>query len=62
MAFNWTLCGICESLEVSTPASSVWGPDCDEGLCNDCEKRYSVSKGTKTHQTIPIDKYEKTCP
>lgn len=58
MASNWSLCGVCDSLQQSN-AAFVWCPDCDEGLCIDCVKKHRVSKASKNHQTIPIDQYDR---
>jgi len=58
MASSSPVCDICDSLHIYK-ASEVWCSVCDEGLCNDCTKRHSLSKGTKHHNTIPLSDYQK---
>ncbi|CAC5414297.1 unnamed protein product [Mytilus coruscus] len=60
MASNWSLCDVCDNRQITKP-SVVWCSECDEGLCNDCEKHHSISKGTKNHETVSITEY-KTLP
>lgn len=57
IASNWTVCGVCDSLETTNP-SVVCCSECDEGLCTECDKSHSVSKASRTHSTIPIAKYK----
>lgn len=57
MASNLALCGVCESLQISKLVF-VWCSDCNEGLCDDCEKRHSVSLGTRNHKTMPFEKFQ----
>ena len=52
------LCGICESQHI-TKCAGQWCPECEEGLCSDCQKHHSLSKGTRTHGIISIENYEK---
>ncbi|XP_052090176.1 uncharacterized protein LOC127726761 [Mytilus californianus] len=58
MASNWSLCGICNSRQM-TKSSVVWCSECDEGLCGDCKEHHSISKGTKNHETVSIAEYKK---
>ncbi|VDI64031.1 Hypothetical predicted protein [Mytilus galloprovincialis] len=57
-ASNVTLCGICNSQHVSTVAN-YWCPECDEGLCSQCEIHHSVSKASRQHGIISINDYKK---
>ncbi|XP_063434326.1 transcription intermediary factor 1-beta-like [Mytilus trossulus] len=51
-----TLCGVCESQQVTTDAS-FWCPECDEGLCSTCLKYHNGSKSTRNHEVISVDNY-----
>ncbi|CAG2213998.1 unnamed protein product [Mytilus edulis] len=57
MACNWTVCGVCDSLEITKP-SDVWCSECDEGLYTECGKHHAVSKASRSHSTIPIAEYK----
>ncbi|XP_052086971.1 transcription intermediary factor 1-beta-like [Mytilus californianus] len=63
MATNSTtsICGICDFRQVTKP-SVVWCSECDEGLCEDCTEHHSISKATREHSTVSIDKYKKLPP
>jgi hypothetical protein len=50
------LCGICEAQHI-TKYADQWCPECDEGLCCDCEKYHKVSKSSRNHGVIPIENY-----
>ena len=52
------LCGICESQHI-TKCADHWCPECEEGLCSECQKHHSLSKGTRTHAIISIKNYKK---
>ena len=52
------LCGICESQHI-TKCAGHWCPECEEGLCSDCQKHHSLSKATRTHGIISIENYKK---
>ena len=52
------LCGICEAQHI-TKYADQWCPECDEGLCSDCENHHKVSKATRNHDVISIDNYHK---
>ena len=52
------LCGICESQHI-TNCAGHWCPECEEGLCSDCQKHHSLSKATRTHGIISIENYMK---
>ena len=52
-------CGICETQHI-TKYADQWCPECDEGLCSDCETHFhKISKGTRNHGTISIENYQK---
>ena len=52
-------CGICETQHI-TKYADQWCPECDEGLCSDCEAHFhKISKGTRNHETISIENYQK---
>ena len=42
------LCGICEA-QHTTKYADQWCPECDEGVCSDCENHHIVSKATRNH-------------
>ena len=52
------LCGICESQHIAKCADH-WCPECEEGLCSECQKHHSLSKASKTHGIISIENYKK---
>ena len=52
------LCGICEAQHI-TKYADQWCPECDEGLCSDCEKHHKVSKATRNHGVIFTENYHK---
>jgi gas vesicle protein len=53
------LCGICEAQYVTKHADQ-WCPECDEGLCSDCENNFhKISKATRDHGVISIKNYHK---
>ena len=52
------LCGICESQHI-TKCAGHWCPECEEGLCSECQKHHSLSKATRTHGIISIENYKK---
>ena len=47
------LCGICEA-QHTTKYADQWCPECDEGLCSDCENHHIVSKATRNHVVTSI--------
>jgi hypothetical protein len=53
---RYVLCSICEAQHTIKNADN-WCPECDEGLCSECLKHHNVSKYTKTHEVISIEKY-----
>ncbi|CAC5425071.1 unnamed protein product [Mytilus coruscus] len=63
MATNSTtsICGICDFRQVTKP-SVIWCSECDEGLCKDCTEHHSISKATRGHSAVSIDKYKKLPP
>ncbi|CAC5397610.1 unnamed protein product [Mytilus coruscus] len=58
MASNWSLCGVCDSRQI-TKSSEVWCSECDEGLCGDCTEHHCNSKATRNHETVSITEYKK---
>ncbi|XP_052065248.1 uncharacterized protein LOC127705039 [Mytilus californianus] len=58
MASSANICGICDLRNISKP-STVWCPECDEGLCNSCQEHHSLSKATRQHSILPIAEYRK---
>ena len=52
------LCGICEVQHITKDADQ-WCPECDEGLCSDCEKYHQTSKASRNHGVISIENYHK---
>ena len=53
------LCGICEAQHI-TKYADQWCPECDEGLCSDCETHFhKISKATRNHGIISIENYHK---
>ncbi|XP_052087115.1 uncharacterized protein LOC127724235 [Mytilus californianus] len=62
MASSSTItCGVCESQHTTTKAD-FWCPECDEGLCSQCLKHHSASKGTRNHEVISVDNYKQLPP
>ncbi|CAC5368068.1 unnamed protein product [Mytilus coruscus] len=58
MASDWRVCGVCELRDISEQ-SVIWCSDCDEGLCGNYKEHHSLSKGTRNHETVTIDEYQK---
>ncbi|XP_063426089.1 uncharacterized protein LOC134709891 [Mytilus trossulus] len=58
MASNCSICGVCEILQI-TKYSVVWCSECVQGLCGECQNHHAVSKATKSHETVSINKYKK---
>jgi hypothetical protein len=52
------LCGICESQHI-TKCADHWCPECEEGLCSECQKYHSLPKASRTHGIISIENYKK---
>ena len=52
------LCGICEAQHI-TKYADQWCPECDEGLCSDCENHHKISKASRHHGVISIENYHK---
>ena len=48
------LCVICEAQHITKHADH-WCPECDEGLCADCENHHKISRGTRNHGIISIE-------
>jgi hypothetical protein len=45
------LCGICEAHHITNYADQFC-PECDEGLCSECENHHKVSKSSRNHGVI----------
>jgi len=60
MATSGTIiCEICEAQYITKHADQ-WCPECDEGLCSDCENNFhKISKSTRDHYIISIENYHK---
>ena len=52
------LCGICEAQHI-TKYAYQWCPECDEGLCSDCENHHTFSNSSRNHDVISIENYHK---
>ena len=52
------LCGICEAQHI-TQYADKWCPECDEGLCSECENYHNISKASRNHAVISIENYHK---
>ncbi|CAC5387288.1 unnamed protein product [Mytilus coruscus] len=52
------VCEICEAQHI-TKSANFWCPECEEGLCSECQTHHSFSKGTRNHETISIENYLK---
>ena len=52
------LCAICEAQHI-TKYAHQWCPECDEGLCSDCETHHNISKASRNHGVISIENYHK---
>ncbi|XP_071148846.1 uncharacterized protein [Mytilus edulis] len=51
-------CDICQHRDLNKSAEE-YCPQCEEALCGDCTEHHNISKSTKSHQTISIEKYNK---
>ncbi|CAC5420458.1 unnamed protein product [Mytilus coruscus] len=58
MATNRSICGVCDSRQITKP-SEVWCSECDEGLCGECQEHHAVSKATRNHETVSVAEYKK---
>ncbi|VDI37765.1 Hypothetical predicted protein [Mytilus galloprovincialis] len=58
MAASGRLCDICETREITVFAID-WCPECEQGLCQSCKYHHSAAKLSKTHQTIPVESFNK---
>ncbi|CAG2204792.1 unnamed protein product [Mytilus edulis] len=52
------VCQICEAQHI-TQSANVWCPECEEGMCSECEKHHSFAKATRKHEIISIENYLK---
>ena len=50
------LCAICEAQDI-TQYADHWCPECDEGLCSDCQNHHNISKASRSHGVISIENY-----
>ncbi|XP_071150334.1 transcription intermediary factor 1-alpha-like [Mytilus edulis] len=55
---NTPFCDICQHRDLNKSAEE-YCPQCEEALCGDCTEHHNISKSTKSHQTISIEKYNK---
>ncbi|XP_063411408.1 transcription intermediary factor 1-alpha-like [Mytilus trossulus] len=53
-----TFCDICLTRDLNKLAEEFC-PQCEEVLCGDCRNHHKISKSSKSHQTISMDKYNK---
>ncbi|XP_071126639.1 uncharacterized protein [Mytilus edulis] len=51
-------CDICDNLYMTKPAIA-WCSECDEFICDDCERKHGIQKATRHHNTTSIDDYQK---
>ncbi|XP_063411412.1 uncharacterized protein LOC134694338 [Mytilus trossulus] len=51
-------CNICLT-RYQNKLAEEYCPQCEEALCGDCEHHHKISKSTKSHQTISLEKYNK---
>jgi hypothetical protein len=42
-----------------TKYADQWCPECEEGLCFECDNHHKVSKATRNHSVITIENYHK---
>ncbi|CAC5423754.1 unnamed protein product [Mytilus coruscus] len=52
------ICNICLTDNI-TKSASVWCSECEETMCNDCERQHGRMSLSKNHKTIPIKDYQK---
>ncbi|CAG2229938.1 unnamed protein product [Mytilus edulis] len=57
MATSSTHCGPCSERHITKP-SVHWCSECEVSICDDCQKLHKVLKATRSHEFIPIAKYE----
>ncbi|VDI13131.1 Hypothetical predicted protein [Mytilus galloprovincialis] len=57
MATSSTLCGPCSERHITKP-SVHWCSECEVSICDDCQELHNVLKATRSHEFIPIAKYE----
>ncbi|XP_063411409.1 transcription intermediary factor 1-beta-like [Mytilus trossulus] len=55
---NTPFCDICQQRDLNKLAEEFC-PHCAEVLCGDCREHHKISKSTKSHQTISLEKYNK---
>ncbi|VDI53651.1 Hypothetical predicted protein [Mytilus galloprovincialis] len=53
-----SFCNICLARDQNKLAKE-YCPQCEEALCGDCVHHHKISKSTKSHQTISLEKYNK---
>ncbi|XP_052074749.1 uncharacterized protein LOC127712396 [Mytilus californianus] len=61
MAAYGRLCDICEAREITVFATD-WCPECEQSLCESCKSHHSAAKLSKTHETIPVESFDKLPP
>ncbi|CAC5423758.1 unnamed protein product [Mytilus coruscus] len=57
MASPVPICDICMTDNITKPAS-VWCSECEEAICNDCERQHDRMGLTKNHKTIQVKEYQ----
>ncbi|CAC5406808.1 unnamed protein product [Mytilus coruscus] len=55
------LCTICNLRHNQIPAK-VWCPECDEGLCVNCQEHHDLARLTKEHRVIKVEEYDELLP
>ncbi|XP_063399731.1 uncharacterized protein LOC134684375 [Mytilus trossulus] len=56
MASTQQHCDICDHRHITNP-STVWCPECEQGLCDDCNDYHGFSKSSQNHVTVSIRDY-----
>ncbi|XP_063418463.1 uncharacterized protein LOC134701267 [Mytilus trossulus] len=55
---NALFCDFCHNKQLNKSAQE-YCPQCEEALCGECRDNHKISKLSKSHQTISIDRYNK---
>ncbi|XP_052081226.1 E3 ubiquitin-protein ligase TRIM71-like [Mytilus californianus] len=58
MASSVPICDICMTDNI-TKSASVWCSECEEAICNKCERQHGRMGLSKNHKPIPIKDYQK---
>lgn len=51
-------CDICQNLNM-TKTAIAWCSECDEAICDDCERKHGIQKATRHHNATSIGDYQK---